>query len=755
MADPSAPVPPLGDPLSPEATAAIAAFAAEDPIPLSDLLKSLKVDVERLWRLPRWNDESGGGEPGVADPGDQPPQSDRDERDTVLGDALLALREEPAGGALLALHVWNLCAEEWEHTYRFDRMLGTLRAFADLWDRDRRDAGDPDTRAAGDAGAALALLQILEIDAESAMCRGDLPRQAAAAADTLRAGEELLSASAAMSGRFAPLRAYFQALAQARIAYYRALCGAVGSAAEALRGRLDPLADGIRALARAERSDELSPIERSELRAHRFSLERIAAAADEEWLTVDRAEVTFVIPFGLNGRPPMEVVEALRGMDGPPVIAGVQGRAIRQSFQLDDVWAGADYLERRFEGAAVELPPVRLRHLDGAPIAEFTAELRLSQLGNHYLRLDSEVRDADPHEMQMALFRAEHGHGRIAVECGGRTWDRLADFAADFQAGVARRLSGQGEVTARPGRYQVLVALHELSAGTGPGAPARERRPVTSGGDLLGLFGAQALLHPVANGIGSVCDWSRYAVDASQLLHDVRKRGDLVAATENTTVIALFGSPSFMIGTYRTLAEFVGSLDGLFSAWHDRLASHHPRVTHLVGETTDERSVEALGAYSERLHVEQLLLHDFATETRSVLSLIHSPNLVTSPTDAAALSVLLRAAEVEQLELDFATKLRELLSDRIEVRIDAMATKLQQRFEADRVRQERFNRGVVDALLAAIAVFGAAGVVQILQAAGLTQPAFAAWAVAAILVMAAVCSVAVFRWSRSAATPDE
>jgi hypothetical protein len=191
------------------------------------------------------------------------------------------------------------------------------------------------------------------------------------------------------------------------------------------------------------------------------------------------------------------------------------------------------------------------------------------------------------------------------------------------------------------------------------------RRPAASGDDLLRLFGSQAVLHPVPN-IGSACDWSRFPVDPAQLLHNVRKRGDLVAATENTTVIALFGSPSFMIGT--TLAEFVGSLDGLFSTWHDRLAAHHPRVVHLIGESTDEQSVEALARYSKRLHLEQLLLHDFATETRSVLSLIHSPNLVTSPTDAAALAVLLRAAGIEQQELDFATKLRELLSDRIEVR---------------------------------------------------------------------------------------
>lgn len=751
MADPSPSPAAVHEPLSASTAAAVEAFALEDPIPLSDHLALLGVDVERLWRLPRWNDEP--------DADEQQGRSDREERETAIGEAADVLRGEPAGAALLALHVWNLCAEEWEHTYQFDRMLGTLETFAALWTARRTSEPDGDARAAGDAGAALARLQILEIEAEAAMCRGDLTRQADATADTLQAAEELLEASALIGDRFTSLREYFRTLAEARIVYYGALRAAVAAAAEALRGRVVGLGAGVQALAEAERRPELSLIERSELRAHRFSLERIAAAAGEEWLTVDSAEVTFVFPFGLNGRSPVVAVEELRAMDAPPPVAGVESRALRRSFQLDDVWAGADYLERRFEGAALELPPVCLRHLDGAPITEFTAEVRLSQLGNHYLRLETEIHDADPHEMQMTLFRAERGHGRITVECGQRRWDRLADFVTDLQSGVADLLSGTAPataaVTARPGRYHVLVALHELSAGTGPGAPAHQRRPVTSGDDLLRLFGSQAVLHPVPNGIGSACDWSRYAIDPAQLLHDVRKRGDLVAATENTTVIALFGSPSFMIGTYRTLAEFVGSLDGLFSTWHDRLAAHHPRVVHLIGESTDEQSVEALARYSERLHLEQLSLHDFATETRSVLSLIHSPNLVTSPTDAAALAVLLRAAEIEQQELDFATKLRELLSDRIEVRIDAMATKLQQRIEADRARQERFNRGIVDALLAAIAVFGVSGVVQILQAAGLTRPGFAGWAVAGILVMATVCSLAVFRWSRSAGNGRE
>lgn len=728
----------------------VEALAEDDPVPLTDHLAARGVDVERLWELPRWN---AAGPPAPQRSG--PPER---ERAAALAKAMAAVVERPTGGALLALHVWCLCSDAWEHTYRFERMLGTLEALTDAWRRARAATPDEDSRAAGDAAAALAQTLVLQIEAEAAMCRGNLARQAEAVAATARAAERVRELADRIEGdRLAPLREFLRARGTARAVYYRSLREATAAVTAAFEGDLGALAPGLEALANAERSPHLSAIERSELRAHRFSLERVAAAAEEEWLTVDQAEILYLFPFGLNGGPPVDVVAAARALTGAPVIAGITARAVRQSFEIDDIWAGSDYLDRRFDGAAVELPRVTLRHRDGEPLAELNAEIRVSMLGNHYLRLEGELEGADPQQVQAALFRAERGHGSVTVECGEteHRWDRLADFAADVQAGVAARLSDSEPLTARPGRYHVIVAVHEASAGPAPGTPGPPRRPVVSGDDLLELFGAQALLAPAPNAIGSLCGWSRYAVRKTRLLRDVRKSGDLVASTENTTVIALFGTPSFVVGGMRTMAEFVGSLDGLFSAWHDRLASHHPRVTHLIAESTDEANAEALARYSERLGEEQLLLHDFATETRAVLSLIHSPNLVTSPTDAASLVMLLNAAEVEREELQFATKLRELLSDRIEVRIDAMATKLQQRLEVERARQERFNRGIVDALLAAIAVFGTSGVVQILQAAGHSGPGFAAWAVSSIVVMALVCSLAVFRWSRSGGAGSE
>ncbi|MCH7232720.1 hypothetical protein L0U85_17950 [Glycomyces sp. L485] len=752
MADPSTLQSLPQDLLDEPASAALESLIDDDPVPLADYLETNGVEVDRLWELPRWNAES-----------ERTPTRRRDAADDarrmkVLRQDMLEVIDRPAGAALLGLHVWYLCSEAWEHTYQFDRLIGTLEAFASTWKLLRLNDPDERSRAAGDAAALLADSLAREIDVESALCRGEFTRHAQATAEAVQVSEQLIESSGRIGDELARLREYFLELAGARATYYRSVLAAIEASQAVLTGEGDAAA-GIAALRQAENSPDLSHIERSELRAHRFSLERIAAASDDEWLTVDHAKLVYLFPFGVNGLQPESAVELVRAMNSPPKIAGIDARSVRQSFELDDVWAGSGHLDRRFEGAAIELPPVTLRHADGEEIAELTAEVRVSQLGNHYLRLETEIFDCDPHQVQFALFRAASEHAAIDVSCGDHesAWDRLAEFADAVQSGVADMLAARARATveARAGRYHVLVSVHEASAGRGPATPADRRRPVESGDDLLGLFGSQALLHPVPNGIGSICDWARLAVDERRLLRNVRKDGDLVAATANTTVTALFGSPSFIIGMFETVAEFVGSLGGLFSAWHHRLAGHRPRVMSLVEGRADEDSAEALSAYAERLRREQLALHDFATEVRSVLSLIRSPNLMTSPTDAETLVLLVRAAEVERQELEFATKLRELLSDRLEVRLDALAGKLQRRRDADHERRERFSRSMMEALLGAIAVFGIAGIVQILQTAGQNGEGFAWSAVWGICALAVVLSASVFFLSWRAWKPRD
>ncbi|MCD0445762.1 hypothetical protein LO763_19320 [Glycomyces sp. A-F 0318] len=742
MANPPLADAPSGPVLEPPVRNAIDEFRDESIRGLEKVLTDLEIDVQALWSLPRWNAET---EPDPADR-PSPAEVDRAAADAV-GAAIATAAGHPAGAALLGLYLWMLCSDAWEHTYQFHRLTSPLRAFREQWIRHRRHADEP-SRAVGDAVSVLAGSLIIETEVESALCRGELDRQAVEIRRAIACGERLGRLGEHLEGVFEPVPAALGELAESLVDYYRAVATAVATATALLEGR--PAPDGaLESLREAEEHFADDRIYRSEIRAHRRNLERIATAADREWLTVDDARVVYLYPFGLNGIEAADAVGAVRGDPGP-VIAGIEAAAVRRSFELDDVWAGSDYLNRRFGGTAIELPPVVLRHEDGGVIAELDAEVRLSELGNHYLRLETDLDGCGPHELHFTMFRAAAEHAVITVACDeGAQWDRLSDFARDVQQGMADWLSRKTgkPVKALSGRYRVLLSIFDASAGRGPGAPEGARRPVESGMELLDLFGSQAVLPAVPNGISSICDWAGATVDKTSLLADVGGEGDLVASTVNSTVTAFLDSPSFIIGMFETVSEFVGSLDGLFSAWHDRLADHHKTVKELIASHSGDGDAADLAANVKLLREEQLELHNFAAEARSVLSLIHSPNLMTSPKDIEILLKLLRSAEVDRQELDFAGKLQELLGDRLEVHIKDLAADIETSLETARDEQDRKHQARVQAILGAVAVFGIAGGVQILQGDRVGFEPSSLIAVIGIAVLAVVVFAVVLHWS--------
>jgi hypothetical protein len=208
--------------------------------------------------------------------------------------------------------------------------------------------------------------------------------------------------------------------------------------------------------------------------------------------------------------------------------------------------------------------------------------------------------------------------------------------------------------------------------------------------------------------------------------------------------MVMLGTPSFQIGMYRTLAEFAGSLGGLFGAWFDELAAYHTRVMKLLDRLGDGGGeLSELTADAEELRREQLRLHDFVAEARSVQSLIRSPALVASPQDAAELRRLLDVAGWDRVAGDFATKVAELLDDRLGTHLEALAARRQE--EADRLaaRHERRSNARMNTLLAVIAGAGVAGVVQVLQAELEFGAAGSILGAAVVVLIAVVAGVAV------------
>src|SRR5690606_33063253 len=122
---------------------------------------------------------------------------------------------------------------------------------------------------------------------------------------------------------------------------------------------------------------------------------------------------------------------------------------------------------------------------------------------------------------------------------------------------------------------------------------------------------------------------------------------------------------------------------------------HHRWISDLVPDLSglgDDRApaggrLDELAAQLER---EQLRLHEFATETRSVASLIESPSLVSSPVEAAILAAALRAANYPQRRAELVQQTEEVLDARLGMRIEALARRrLAREAQVAEVRERR------------------------------------------------------------------
>jgi hypothetical protein len=388
---------------------------------------------------------------------------------------------------------------------------------------------------------------------------------------------------------------------------------------------------------------------------------------------------------------------------------------------LDDIWNGSDALRRRYGGAVLTLPEVCVSDLDGRPLGRLSAELRLSDLGNHYLRLRADLREATPDDLYAAMLRSAPEHGEVRVCCGegGRTWPRLSTFAVEVIEAVGERLRGPAAVSVRPGMFHVVVEVLKASVGPGHPVPAHRRRPVTTTDELLGAVGGEVLLQPVPTIIGAPVEWIRYPVAPEEVrLPVVAREDELIARTCNTTLLVALGSPAYWMSTRQTVAEFVASLEGLFAGWFDELAASLVRVLRQSGGVTGsdtEVDIETLARQAAAVEQEQMRLYEFAADARSTIDLIRSPALVASPLVARTLLALLDAAGFDLREAELARNIDAVLDERLRHLLDTLVRRRQEQQARDAENQERRQRAKVDTMLAVIAAAGVSGLGQIYQ----------------------------------------
>lgn len=644
---------------------------------------------------------------------------------------------------LLLLYVKALCERAWESIWDVTPLLSVMTQASVTW-RSVRAADRPaDPVPTGLALRALDLLQHKMATLNAGNC-GTLSTWARFAGQTSELAGQLHDearwVTSALGHDDSGLATMIAASADEDVRYFGAL--AVGAEAAHLHfttGGTDPRI-ATRALLAAEGSFP-DGIERAELRAHRLSMEALAAVADRPWLRVEHGSVVCLYPFGLfDGQDAVLPTATVETFDertvrlarehalGWTIVGCTVGEhphtQVNREYALDDIWQGGDPMGRRYQGMSVTLPDLETvdpDRPDGGPI-RIGVELRLSILGNHYIRLECPLGEATPPQLYAALCRFAPESGDL-LQLGtpirlrgpgqdGRAWARLADFATDVIGDVARSVSdmiGSRVVsTGRSGAYHVLTTINRavLVDPVGDGIDQ-----VYDARTAVRAPGGQALCHPVKHGIGALAEWLRYPTGEGDLpvvkMHGFA--GDLVLRTCNTTTVFLPGTPSYLVGTVVEAAEFVASIEGIFEAWGHRVASHYEQlraqfvsigdglgaqVRRAEGATTsgNRTAVAELAELQGRLESQQLVLQRFVMASRLSLTFVTSPSLVTSPVIRETLDSLLAAARFEDLRTGFEGLIEEVLGDRIAL-LEATVRRQQEReTELARAAQERRDR---------------------------------------------------------------
>jgi len=548
---------------------------------------------------------------------------------------------------LLALYVYIRCLALWEKTSDHDRIRAIGNGLSDVL---------------GESGPTDAVLGALvdefawldkAMNVENAMncsCPVDMSKKAGA---VVSGTDTVLHDLDAMRDGNGPA-----GLLRADAEVHRTYFLAVKEIADAVYGFLieDKRKAAARVVERLKNGSAVEAIERdryaSELRPHRETLQRLIDLADEKWLRIDDAEIVYIYPFAFaDSVDPIELMENAL-LRGETLKVRVQASGNEHELpvnleptELTDLWMPRplDQPDQPgYGGMSLHLPDVRVTSTAGIDI-DFDAEVRFSNLGNHYLRvserfpqeMEAELATAGPrasmHFLNQALRRGSSAMGKESFVCRGcREWTTFAQLADDVLTSLGGQLTeasaddGTRPLTWEPdATYHVIVVVHRFSL-VDRHAKAVE---LASAHDAAGAVGASLLFHSIRQLATSLDEWVRYEAPAPEnLLEGLGYAGELAVRTANTTVVVAPASPAWATDAYLEQAEFVASMPALLRSW-ERQA--------IAQERTREPT-----------------MRDLEIAVRKKLAVLHSPSLCRTATQREFIDRLWRAARLPELERD-------------------------------------------------------------------------------------------------------
>jgi hypothetical protein len=643
----------------------------------------------------------------------------------TLGETLEAAAvADPIGPVLVALYTYGCCLHHWEKSSEYgpvERVLNALEGTADRLRSEGRLSDDYADLLSLTVAQAKHLENAMKVE-NSLQCSCPVQMGHYAGMVVGQTGPLLRRVPEDGPGPWRLLRSDIEVAD----AYFHAL-KETGEAVEALLGA--PLQGDIGAAIHALEQTEADAViagdvYQSELRAHLASARGLSKAARDPWIKIDEAKLVYVYPFALTHEQAGAEPILTRAREATGWSVGAGRDKIRPTAAVDtplaDIWQHADPPEKVYEGVTIRLPDVSVEtkgrlvedkyEFDPPP---FQAEVRLSRLGNHYLRISHELEGADLHELNQALRRGSGSMGEEVVRSAGSdpTWDRLVTsenargYVEDVIDGIADCLNL--EVVGDPGgEVHVVVDIRKASKQEGEG-----RSTTLDDDDLQQEIGSTLLFHPIGDFAVSLEEWIRYppTEQVENLMKGAGRVGDLIARTSDTTILYMPTSPDWMCAEFGDMVEFVASIPPLLTAWEKEITAHsralEDRLEKLKQSVSDEGQEADFDLRA--IHREEAELHELRAEVRRELANLHSPRLVWNRTTRTFLDRLWTGAGLPALE-DGLDRQLEVISTQ-QQRLVAIAGGIaEENRQAAEKRQERLGR-VLQIGLTVIAATGLAG----------------------------------------------
>jgi hypothetical protein len=423
------------------------------------------------------------------------------------------------------------------------------------------------------------------------------------------------------------------------------------------------------------------------------------------------------------------------------MLDGVRPRLVREA-ELTDLWqwrgfrpplkVGAenpvDVENPEYGAADIEMPDLTVTPQAGRPISDYRVKVRITTLGNHYVRIEKDLKNPVLEEINQGLRRASSLMIEPKITCedteSSKSWPNLTEYAKSIArglynldnsdcSGTPKRREDEvlSDITAR---FHVVCEIRSARAGSENGG----RQEATE--EQIKDFAAPLLLQPLTRLAIAPEEWVCYRTSEwDNILKQDSFEVDFAVGTSNTTIISMPASPDWFYNSYEECIELVVSFPSLVRQWTHEIRNKHEltRATMVPPEAQDDSTTfEFAGGEivsreaqedPKRFAEVRRDLHDTIIAIRKRRTFLTPSELVGSGHHRAFVENLFDIARISDLlkDLDAQLQIAELVHDR--------AVEYQRRLSDDQrdVRESEFGK-TTSVLLILIGSFAFAGVAE-------------------------------------------